>query len=440
MLKKSSLQQRLWRWHFFAGLMVAPFGILLALSGGIYLFKSQIDAYQEAGINAGATLGGKVMSAPELVGALLERYPQASVRSFTLAKANDASVEVELNLTGEAVIFWLSKYTGEVLGQVQKDQQILQLVKKFHGELLAGDYGSYLVELMACWMIVLIISGLFLWLPGDTDKSTLANLRAILLPKLRQLQARDFWRKLHGSVGAWISLMMLVLLISGLPWTQVWGGGFSQLQQYMGWTNPAQQATEFKRHQHHGPAKASSNNASYENEATSHALFGQLVQQVQQFKLASPVIIQPPKSAIGHWTVRSQSQNRTQRRVIHFHAINLQPILNVGFENHHIVKQITSYGIALHEGALFGWLNQLLGVLAALGVVLVSVSGLTMAWRRRPLTAPRLDKSYRLSKTLLCSIALLAVLLPLFGLSLLLLGLAEKAMQRLGFSETVSSA
>jgi uncharacterized iron-regulated membrane protein len=32
-----------WRWHFYAGLFVAPFMILLAITGIIYLFKPQLD-------------------------------------------------------------------------------------------------------------------------------------------------------------------------------------------------------------------------------------------------------------------------------------------------------------------------------------------------------------------------------------------------------------
>lgn len=33
---------------------------------------------------------------------------------------------------------------------------------RHHGQLLAGDPGSYAVELAACWAIVVILSGLFL--------------------------------------------------------------------------------------------------------------------------------------------------------------------------------------------------------------------------------------------------------------------------------------
>ena len=41
--RASSHYQRIWRWHFYAGLFVAPFLILLSLTGIVYLFKPQLD-------------------------------------------------------------------------------------------------------------------------------------------------------------------------------------------------------------------------------------------------------------------------------------------------------------------------------------------------------------------------------------------------------------
>ena len=38
------LYRAIWRWHFYAGLFVVPFILLLALTGAIYLFKPQLDA------------------------------------------------------------------------------------------------------------------------------------------------------------------------------------------------------------------------------------------------------------------------------------------------------------------------------------------------------------------------------------------------------------
>lgn len=41
--RASSHYQRIWRWHFYAGLFAAPFLILLSLTGIVYLFKPQLD-------------------------------------------------------------------------------------------------------------------------------------------------------------------------------------------------------------------------------------------------------------------------------------------------------------------------------------------------------------------------------------------------------------
>jgi uncharacterized iron-regulated membrane protein len=40
---ESALYRAVWRWHFIAGLLVLPFLILMAITGGIYLFKDELD-------------------------------------------------------------------------------------------------------------------------------------------------------------------------------------------------------------------------------------------------------------------------------------------------------------------------------------------------------------------------------------------------------------
>ena len=40
----SGAYRTVWRWHFYAGLLVLPVLCLMALTGGLYLFKDEIDA------------------------------------------------------------------------------------------------------------------------------------------------------------------------------------------------------------------------------------------------------------------------------------------------------------------------------------------------------------------------------------------------------------
>ena len=72
------LKQRLWRWHFLAGLVVCPFAILLSITGSIYLFKPQIDNYEEASINALAPVveqGSPALSSSTHIQTLLAKHP-----------------------------------------------------------------------------------------------------------------------------------------------------------------------------------------------------------------------------------------------------------------------------------------------------------------------------------------------------------------------------
>ncbi|MCR5871915.1 PepSY domain-containing protein [Sphingomonas sp. J344] len=94
-----------------------------------------------------------------------------------------------------------------------------------------------------------------------------------------------------------------------------------------------------------------------------------------------------------------------------------------GFADKHPIDRAIGYGIAWHEGQLFGWVNELVGVLTAFGLMLLAVSGAVMWWRRRPggsLGAPPRPSDAKLR--VVAAITLVAAaLLPMLALSLVLL-------------------
>ena len=93
------------------------------------------------------------------------------------------------------------------------------------------------------------------------------------------------------------------------------------------------------------------------------------------------------------------------------------------------VDRVVGTGIAAHEGQLFGWANQLLGLLTAVGLVLLSVSAIIMWWRRRDqgvLGAPKSAPRPATSAGLIAVVVLLGIYLPMFGLSLIAVLLLDK--------------
>jgi uncharacterized iron-regulated membrane protein len=98
-----------------------------------------------------------------------------------------------------------------------------------------------------------------------------------------------------------------------------------------------------------------------------------------------------------------------------------------GFGDKHVIDRAVGYGIAWHEGQLFGWINQLIGLFTALALITLMVTGFIMWRRRKPegvLGAPAaLPVRIRGAVVLLL---LLAALLPLLAASLIVLLFLER--------------
>ena len=442
------LRQRLWRWHFFAGLMVCPFAILLSITGSIYLFKPQIDSYVEETINANAPVlrvAKEPISPDQLVNDLLAKYPSAKLKAFTLAKDNDRSVEIELrHINGQVEIFWLDHLTGKTLDSAISDKRFLAVVKDLHGELLLGNRGSYVVELMASWMIVLIITGLYLWLTSsDLTANAQSKWRRWFVPQFHMKRARSGYKSLHGVIGIWFTLPILVLLLSGLPWTQLWGSGFKQLQAYMGWQDQPQfklavatvnQNTALENepslweissdpHKHHNHSADKT-----DTKQINLSPLAIIVESLKQEDLAPPVLISPPSGNSQIWSARSMSQQRSERVTINFHPITADELSRIEFADRHPVRRAVSHGISLHEGVLFGWFNQLLGLLTAVAIIVLSTFGLLIWWLRRPkgqLSAPpKVTGTVPLPLILL--ILVMGLLLPAAGISFIVVSVLDK--------------
>lgn len=149
--------------------------------------------------------------------------------------------------------------------------------------------------------------------------------------------------------------------------------------------------------------------------------------------LPPPVLIAPPAPGGGwrsspDWTVRSETPNRPQRVVLTLDPASGAVTGREDFGEKHPIDQAIGYGIAAHEGQLFGLGNQALGLIAAGGLVLLSVSGIVM-WRRRGpqgvLGAPERLANPGAAGGVGLAILALGVFMPVLGVSLVAVALLE---------------
>ncbi len=418
-----------WRWHFYAGLFCFPFVIVLAVSGGIYLFKPQIEAWLERPYDrlefAGAPLGPAAQ-----VAAALRTRPSAKLQSYELPASPRSAARVIVRDQGAAHRLFVHPQSLAVLHAVPEDERFMRAVFRLHGELWLGERGSYLVELAASWTIVMVLTGWVLWWPRQS-----AGLAGVLYPRF-SATGRVFWRDLHSVTGMWISAFTLVLLLSGLPWSKFWGEYFKAARRATGtavakqdWSTGREPAVSGE-HAGHAARRGQKRGAEpRELSPAELAALDKVVARAAQAGLAGPVVITPPASADSRlWSVKSMAANRPRRENLTVDGETGRTVARDGFRDRHWVDKLVAVGIALHEGQLFGWPNQLLGLTTAIGLVALSASGAVLWWRRRAtgsLGAPAPNLSPRFSWVLLLAVVALSCYLPLFGASLLVVLVLE---------------
>ncbi|MEM9906121.1 MAG: PepSY domain-containing protein, partial [Cyanobacteria bacterium P01_D01_bin.44] len=215
---RNRFYRTVWRWHFYAGLFVIPFMLMLGTTGIIYLFKPQLDAamyHNLMYVQPGATL----LPYTEQVQAVQQGYPHATLTEFTPNIAPDRSTEVAVT-TADArnLTVFVNPYTGQLLGEQDADNNLQANARRLHSELMLGTWGDYFVELAACWALVLLISGIYLWFPRRN-----LSLFGTLIPRLWSQNKRIFWRDLHAVPGFYGVLLVGFLILTGLPWSAFWG-------------------------------------------------------------------------------------------------------------------------------------------------------------------------------------------------------------------------
>ncbi|HEX8124552.1 MAG TPA: PepSY domain-containing protein [Allosphingosinicella sp.] len=418
----------IWRWHFYAGLFVLPFVLILSVTGSIYLFKPQIDRWEERDYRS---LGTQAAVSPDRqLASVLAAYPGARFDNYRLPERPGDSAMIQIALPdGRRSEVFVSPQ-GKVLGAFDPEARISPTVGRIHGSLLLGEWGDRLVELAASWTIVMILTGLYMWWPRPL------RLAGTFWPRL-SLRGRPLLKDLHRVTGFWIAGLVLVMLASGLPWAESWGSLFKWARTELGLVQGRQDwkiGSGGGDGGHHHGGSAAQHSAMH-----SGLPLSAFVARAQGERMAFPVVILPPNApqrfgppSGNFWTVKSETQNRPLTRQVTYDPSTGAETGRRGFADSHVVDRVVNTGIAWHEGQLFGLANQLIGVATALALVAISLMGLLMWLRRRP-QGGGLGRAGGIRLRWAIPVLVAAgILLPLFGLSLIALTIVDRGLAGIG--------
>lgn len=433
---QSSVYRAIWRWHFCAGLLILPFLVILAITGGLYLFKDEIDRIAYRSVmevqpqatrlptsvlvqNAAGVFGGHVLQVT------LPDNPAQSIQ-MTVKTATD-----------ETRTAFVDPYTGKVIGSTAYGG-IMQIIRKIHSLQYFGFWASCLMEITAGWTIILALSGLYLWWPRGR-RGGVISLRGA--PRMRV-----FWRDLHAVTGVIASVVILFLAITGMPWTKVWGRYVQQWTTSAGLGVPKppvdvlrdwQIGATGKRpggsaHEHHSHAPEFKADLPWALEKAQvppsrpadakHPLsIDAALSVVSKAALPRPFSLALPMGPHGAYVVSYRPPQVEKTRVLYIDQYDGKILGDTGFERYGPAAKTIEWGIAVHQGLEYGPFNRAIMLVGCIAILFLAVSAPIMWWKRRPKGTWALPPAAnpRIARGVAMIMVIVGIILPLTGVSML---------------------
>jgi uncharacterized iron-regulated membrane protein len=421
----SPLYRAIWRWHFYAGLMVLPFMILLAVTGGVYLFKDELNRVLYADYLVVEPQAEAPLSPADIKASALAVLPGLAT-SYLPPDAADASAVVTIKGAAGKQRVYLDPYSGTVLGILEDGgaarSPLMLLIRKIHSLDYFGWIANRVIELVAGWAIVLVVSGIYLWWPRN---------KGVGVFKIRSGAARrPFWRDLHAVTGLYTGAFIVFLSITGLPWSGFWGDKVNTYVNAAGigyptgyWENipvstvPMKEAmTEVNWTMENAPLPKST--------PTGEPAFSltRAVATFDQLGIAKGYAVDLPQDPEAVYTASVYPDNIAEERIIHLDQYSGKTLFDAGFKDLGDGGKAIEWGVSVHMGQEYGLINQLVMAGACLAIVAMCVSATIMWWQRRPkgsLGAPRYPSDYRVARSAIIILIILGVTFPLVGLSMI---------------------
>ncbi len=408
--KNQKLNQWLWKWHFIAGLISLPFVILLAVTGGIYLFKDAYEVPKQEHIKI-VEVDGNAKSYQEqwdLAKPLLHKPPF----SMVVSTEDDQATQFTSGMFSHKNSVYINPYSGEVTGKISPKDSNMHNVRKLHGELLLGKFGTKIVELIASWMFVLIITGIYVFWPSKKQ-----GLKSFFTIRFKQGK-RILFRDLHVVLGFWISVLLLMTLAGGMPWTDVFGDNFKWVQKVTNTGFPKTWNARGLKSQGEG------NPISLDN----------MVQLAKSMNLKGEVSIGLPKGEKGVFSIYNTTFDLKAQKRFHFNQYTGEQLVHHNWEDVGVLMRGRMWFMAFHQGQ-FGTWNWVLMICVALLLTFVSVAALISYLKRKPSGkwgVPKVPESFKTGYVLISLIVLLGIIFPLFGASVLVIFLVEVFRKKKG--------
>lgn len=408
-----------WRWHFYAGLISAPILLMVILTGSLYVFRTELTAWQDRGLREVAPqaerksydelreIARKAAEPNELEGIFASADPGRSVLFVAHVEPTKGASPAERH---EHV--YVDPYTGAVLGKRIAEEDFFAIVLELHRSLMLGSTGRILSELATSWGVILLATGVYLWWPRGKK-----NVR-VWLPRLTG-KLYGVLRDWHAVSGVYLAPLAGLVMVTGLVFTLVWGTGFNTTAKQIGhW--PA-----------HWFAPPKSVRPTPETPPASlDRIVPVILEKSRPGDLAT--IRFPVKPDVGYKAFLMRDEDKNSLRMVEVDQYSAALIKVVDVAELPLMYRMRVWSVSIHMGQIFGTPTKILALLTTLGLLGLTVTGVWMWWERRPRGRsgfPRRPMRGILPAWGWGLVVATALLLPVAGGSMVLIGGADRVVQ-----------
>ncbi|MGO4201273.1 PepSY-associated TM helix domain-containing protein [Rhodococcus sp. TAF43] len=394
-----ALRRLVLRLHFYAGILVAPFLIVAAVSGGLYAVAPTLEQFVYRDYLHVETTGPAAPVSDQVEAARAQRPDLAVSAVRPAVESGDTTRVLFTDPTlgeSERLAVFVDPVTARPVGElvVYGSSSALPMrtwISQLHRHLHLGEPGRIYSELAASWLWVIALGGVYLWV----RRYRTARARAgAATPRLWTVKhgARGRNRALgwHGAIGLWIAVGLVFLSATGLTWSKYAGEHVTDLRTSLGWTTPSVSkklgATDT------APAGGHDGHGGHEAPAAGSGMLDANVGRLDDVLAVAAgagvtgaveaSIPSAPDTAFTVAQTRQPWQFATD--VVAVDGATGQITDTSRFADWPLAAKLTFWGIGVHMGILFGLLNQIVLVALAAALLVMIVLGYTMWWRRRP--------------------------------------------------------
>lgn len=383
--------------HLYLGVPVALIVSWVALSGALMTFQTDIRKYllypaprvevpqqmpQATALLTPHQLRARLCQQVAIPG---ENVPAAASQTSKVSKEQTAvgihgveyrsADEAALLTTGNRrspegeTYYFVNPYTGELLAQYNTANDIFRQIMIGHRFLwLPREVGRPIVGTATLLFVVLIVSGLVMWLPKKIKKATIKQAFSLSTKGGRAMVVKRW----HGALGVYVAIVGLVVALTGLTWSFQW---------YRSVYNAAWGITSTRLN----PAQSDTTlTAAQSDSLLLGVLFAQLQNEIP-IGQAGQTTFSFAKQATDSYQVsyKYSRYSISQQDTRYFDRYTLRPLSASFYADKPLHERIGTARYDLHTGGAFGLVGLVVYFLASLAIASLPLTGLWIVINRQ---------------------------------------------------------